>query len=63
MKQLMLDLIHPASNDILLFVNRGAPNKRMTKRVGRGSAQRADAGRIRKPAHDARAGRAIKATG
>ena len=26
MKQLMLDLIHPASNDILLFVNRGAPN-------------------------------------
>ena len=25
MKQLMLDLIHPASNDILLFVNRGVP--------------------------------------
>jgi cytochrome c556 len=25
MKQLMLDLIHPASNGILLFVNRGAP--------------------------------------
>ena len=25
MKQLMLDMIHPASNDILLFVNRGAP--------------------------------------
>lgn len=25
MKQLMLDLIHPASNDILFFVNRGAP--------------------------------------
>jgi hypothetical protein len=25
MKQLMLDLIHPASNDILLLVNRGAP--------------------------------------
>lgn len=24
MKQLMVDLIHPASNDILLFVNRGA---------------------------------------
>jgi hypothetical protein len=22
----MVDLIHPASNDILLFVNRGAPN-------------------------------------
>jgi len=27
MKQLMLDLIHPASNDILLFVNRGAPKQ------------------------------------
>lgn len=25
MKQLMLDLIYPASNDLLLFVNRGAP--------------------------------------
>jgi cytochrome c556 len=25
MKQLMLDLIHPASNDILLAVNRGGP--------------------------------------
>jgi hypothetical protein len=25
MKQLMVDLIHPASNDILLFVYRGAP--------------------------------------
>ena len=25
MKQLMLDLIHPAANDILLFVNRSAP--------------------------------------
>jgi hypothetical protein len=25
MKQLMLDLVHPAANDILLFVNRGAP--------------------------------------
>jgi hypothetical protein len=25
MQQLMLDLIHPASNDILLFVNRGLP--------------------------------------
>ena len=24
MQQLMLDLIHPASNDILLFINRGA---------------------------------------
>jgi hypothetical protein len=26
MKQLMVDMIHPASNDILLFVNRGGPN-------------------------------------
>lgn len=25
MRQLMLDLIHPASNDILLFINRGTP--------------------------------------
>jgi hypothetical protein len=25
MKQLMLDLIHPASNEILVFVNRGEP--------------------------------------
>jgi cytochrome c556 len=25
MRELMLDLIHPASNDILLFVNRGTP--------------------------------------
>ncbi len=25
MKQLMVDLIHPAANDILLFVNRGNP--------------------------------------
>lgn len=24
MKQLMVDLIHPASNDILLFINRGS---------------------------------------
>jgi hypothetical protein len=31
MKQLMLDLIHPASNDILLSVNRsGPPDKGMT---------------------------------
>lgn len=27
MRQLMLDLIHPASNEILLFVNRGAPKE------------------------------------
>jgi hypothetical protein len=27
MKQLMLDLIHPACNDILLFVNRGGPKQ------------------------------------
>jgi hypothetical protein len=27
MRQLMLDLIHPASNDILLFIHRGAPKE------------------------------------
>jgi len=27
MRQLMLDLIHPASNDLLLFINRGAAPK------------------------------------
>jgi cytochrome c556 len=26
-KQLMLDLIHPSSNDILLVINRGGPNE------------------------------------
>jgi hypothetical protein len=26
MKQLMLDLIHPASNNLLLLINRGGPN-------------------------------------
>jgi hypothetical protein len=31
MKQLMLDLIHPASNDILLFVNRGSPKDEKPK--------------------------------
>jgi cytochrome c553 len=27
MRQIMLDLIHPASNEILLFVNRGKPRE------------------------------------
>jgi hypothetical protein len=31
MQQLMLDLIHPASNDILLFVNRGSPKDEKPK--------------------------------
>jgi hypothetical protein len=30
MKQLMLELIHPASNDIQLFVNRGGPQSKGT---------------------------------
>jgi hypothetical protein len=38
MKQLMLDLIHPASNDILLFVNRGAPKQDAEWAVVRRSA-------------------------
>jgi cytochrome c556 len=31
MKQLMLDLVHPASNEILLFVNRGVPKNNPEK--------------------------------
>jgi hypothetical protein len=38
MKQLMLDLIHPASNDILLFVNRGGPKQDAEWAVVRRSA-------------------------
>ena len=38
MKQLMLDLIHPASNDIQLFVNRGAPKSDTEWAVVRRSA-------------------------
>jgi hypothetical protein len=36
-KQLMLDMIHPAANDILLFVNRGAPKSEQEWAVARRS--------------------------
>jgi hypothetical protein len=38
MRELMLDLIHPASNDIQLFVNRGAPKSDAEWAVVRRSA-------------------------
>ena len=38
MKQLMLDLIHPASNDILLQINRGGPGNENDWAVVRRSA-------------------------
>jgi cytochrome c556 len=38
MKEIMLDLIHPASNDILLYVNRGAPKSDAEWAVVRRSA-------------------------
>ena len=38
LKQLMLDMIHPASNDILLFVNRGDPKNDAEWAVVRRSA-------------------------
>jgi len=45
MKQLMLDLIHPASNDILLFVNRGEPkDEKDWAAVRRGALALAEAG-------------------
>jgi hypothetical protein len=38
MKQIMLDMIHPASNDILLFAYRGAPkNEKEWAMVRRGA--------------------------
>ena len=38
MKQLMVDLIHPASNDILLFINRGSSTDEKEWAVVRRSA-------------------------
>ena len=38
MKQLMVDLIHPASNDILLFINRGSATDEKEWAVVRRSA-------------------------
>jgi hypothetical protein len=47
MKQLMLDLIHPASNDILLFVNRGAPkDDKEWARVRRSALTLAESGTL-----------------
>jgi hypothetical protein len=47
MKQLMLDLIHPAANDILLFVNRGAPkNEQEWAVVRRGGLTLAESGNL-----------------
>ncbi len=47
MQQLMLDLIHPASNDILLFVNRGdARNDAGWATVRRGALTLAESGNL-----------------
>jgi hypothetical protein len=47
MKQLMVDLIHPASNDILLFVNRGATNdEKEWASVRRGAVTLSEAGNL-----------------
>jgi hypothetical protein len=47
MKQLMVDLIHPAANDILLFVNRGNPkDEREWAAVRRGAVTLAEAGNL-----------------
>jgi cytochrome c556 len=47
MQQLMLDLIHPASNDILLFVNRGAPKDEAEwAAVRRGALTLAESGNL-----------------
>jgi cytochrome c556 len=47
MKQLMVDFIHPASNDILLFVSRGAPNdEKEWAAVRRGALTLAESGNL-----------------
>ena len=47
MKQLMLDLIHPASNDILLAINRGGPqNDAEWAVVRRGAITLAESGKL-----------------
>ena len=47
MKQLMVDLIYPASNDILLFLNRGTPNdEREWAAVRRGAVTLAESGNL-----------------
>jgi hypothetical protein len=46
-KQLMVDLIYPASNDILLFVNRGTPHdEREWAAVRRGAVTLAESGNL-----------------
>jgi len=46
-KQLMLDLIHPASNDILLLVYRGGPtNENEWAAVRRGAVTLAESGNL-----------------
>jgi len=47
MKQLMLDLIHPASNDILLAVSRGGPSgEKEWAAVRRGALTLEEAGKV-----------------
>jgi hypothetical protein len=47
MKQLMLDLIHPASNEILLFVNRGgSKNEAEWAKVRRSALTLAESGNL-----------------
>ena len=47
MKQLMLDLIHPASNDILFVVNRGGPkDEKDWAAVRRGALTLAESGNL-----------------
>jgi mono/diheme cytochrome c family protein len=56
MKQLMLDLIHPASNEILLLVNRGGPkDERDWAAVRRAAITLAESGSLllrRAPPHN-----------
>ncbi len=47
LRQLMLDLIHPASNEVLLFVNRGAPKQEADwAPVRRGALALAESGNL-----------------
>jgi hypothetical protein len=56
MKQIMLDLIHPSSNEILLFINRGGPkDDRDWAVIRRAALTLAESGGLlmrRAPAHD-----------
>lgn len=46
MRQLMLNLIHPASNEILLFVNRGSPAEADWAQVRRSALTLAESGTL-----------------